>query len=65
MPERTAEEIRLEIASERQSLADDMDALHEEARRLMPVVVAGAVGVVLLSQRRRLTAGVRYLWNRL
>jgi len=65
MPERTAEEIRLEIASERKGLAHDLDALHAEARSLVPLVVAGAVGLVLLSQRRHLASGVRYLWPRL
>ena len=63
MSERTAEEIRREIASERQSLADDLDALHEDVRELKPVVIAGAIGIVLLSQRRRLTSGARFLWR--
>jgi hypothetical protein len=63
MPERTAEDIRKEIAVERQSLADDLDVLHAEARSLVPVAVAGVVGVVLLSQRKRIASGVRFLWR--
>ena len=54
MPERTADDIRREIAAERQSLAADLDVLHAEARSLVPVAVAGLVGVALLSQHRRL-----------
>ncbi len=65
MPERTADDIRREIAAERQSLADDLDVLHAEARSLVPVAVAGMVGVVLLSQRRRLVSGARFLRKRL
>ena len=63
MPERTAEDIRREIAAERQSLADDLDVLHAEARSLVPVAVVGMVGVVLLSQRKRLVSGARFLWR--
>jgi hypothetical protein len=63
MPDRTAEDIRREIAAERQGLADDLDVLHAEARSLVPAAVAGVVGVVLLSQRKRLVAGARYLWK--
>lgn len=63
MPERTAEDIRREIAAERQGLADDLDVLHAEARSLAPVAVAGAVGLVLLSQRKRIASGVRFLWR--
>lgn len=65
MPERSTEEIRREIASQRQALADDLDVLHREARSLVPAAVAGAIGVVLLSQRRRLISGARFLWKRL
>jgi hypothetical protein len=65
MPERSAEEIRREIASQRQALADDLDVLHREARSLVPAVVAGAIGVVLLSQSRHLISGARFLWRRL
>jgi hypothetical protein len=63
MPERTAEDIRREIAAERQSLADDLDVLHAEARSLVPVAVAGVVAVALLSQHKRLVSGARLLWR--
>lgn len=61
MPERTAEEIRRELASERQALAADLDVLHREALALRPVVIAGAIGVVLLSQRKRLISCGRFV----
>lgn len=59
MSERSAEQIRLEIVSERQGLAADLDVLQGEARRLAGVALAclltafvlGA-GVKLLSKRR-------------
>ena len=61
MPERGAEEIRQELASERQQLADDLDALRAEARSLVPVVLAGLVAIGLLSRRKGLRTGVKLL----
>ena len=65
MPERTAEEIRREIATERQGLADDLDALHEEVVSLKPVAIAAAVGVVLIAGRRAVSSGVKLVWRHL
>ena len=65
MPERTAEEIRREIASERQGLADDLDALHQEVLSLKPVAIAAAVGVVLFAGRRYVSSGIAFLWRRI
>jgi signal transduction histidine kinase len=61
MPERGAEEIRQELAAERQRLADDLDALRAEARSLVPVVLAGLVAIGLLSRRKGLRTGVKLL----
>jgi hypothetical protein len=49
MPERTTEEIRKEIAAERLSLHEDIDALKARLRSLVPFVLAGLVGVALLA----------------
>jgi signal transduction histidine kinase len=61
MPERGAEEIRQELAAERQRLADDLDALRAEARSLVPVALAGLVAIGLLSRRKGLRTGVKLL----
>jgi hypothetical protein len=49
MPPRTSEEIRAQIAAERQALAADMDALRGEVRSFKPVAVAGAAAVGLVA----------------
>jgi hypothetical protein len=63
MPDRPAEEIRLEIASERQALAADLDALHDEVRSVVPVAVATLIAVALLSRQKRLRSGFKLLWD--
>jgi len=63
MPERTPAEIRAQIAAERQSLADELDVLRGQARSLVPLVVAGVIGVVILSGGKCLSSGVKVLWK--
>ena len=60
---RGTEEIRLEIAAERQRLDDDLSALQAEIRSLVPVVVAGLAVVALVTFRKKTTAGVRMIWR--
>jgi hypothetical protein len=43
MPERTVEEMRKEIAAERQRLADDLDALRYKLRWVVILPVAAAL----------------------
>ena len=52
MPDRSAEEIRLEIAAERQRLVDDVAELRRETRIVIPVAAAGLVAVAVLSRSR-------------
>jgi hypothetical protein len=47
--ERTAEEIRKEIADERLGLHEDVDALKAELRSRVPYLIAGIVAVALLA----------------
>ena len=49
MPERTAEEIRKEIAHERLGLHEDVDALKAGLRSRVPYVIAGIAAVSLLA----------------
>jgi len=63
MPERPAAEIRAEIASERQVLADDLDVLRGQARTIVPLVVAGVIAGVLLSRGKCLKPGMKLLWK--
>jgi hypothetical protein len=60
---RGAEEIRREIAAERQRLDDDLKALRVEIRSLVPVVVAGLAVVALVTFRKKTSAGVRTIWR--
>ncbi len=59
MPERTAEEIRKEIADERLHLHEDVDALKAELR--LPLLIGGVVAVALLAVA--LVARIRRIRN--
>jgi hypothetical protein len=63
MPDRSVEEIRLEIASERKALATDLDALHDEVRSIVPVVLGATIAAALLLKQKRLRSGIRILWK--
>ncbi len=63
MPERPVEEIRLEIAAERQALATDLDALKDEARSFVPIVLGGLITVAVLARQRNLRTGVKMLFK--
>ena len=60
---RGAEEIRAEIAAERQRLDADLSALQAELRSLVPFVVAGLGVVALVTFRKSTTAGLRSIWR--
>lgn len=49
MSERTAEEIRKEIADERMSLREDVDALKVALRSRVPFLIAGVVAFALFA----------------
>jgi len=62
MPDRPVEEIRLEIAAERQGLAGDLDALHDGVRSFVPVALVGLIAAALVFRDKRvLTSGVKLL----
>ena len=63
MPDRPVDEIRLEIASERQALASDLDALHDEVRSIVPVAVGTLIAVAVLLRQKRLRTGAKMLWK--
>jgi hypothetical protein len=60
---RGAEEIRAEIAAERQRLDADLGALQAELRSLVPLVAAGIAVVALVTFRKSATAGLRMIWR--
>ena len=61
--QRGAEEIRKEIAAERQRLDADLNALQAELRSLVPLVVVGIAVVALVTFRKRTSAGLRMIWR--
>jgi hypothetical protein len=63
MPDRPVEEIRLEIAAERQGLANDLDALNDEVRTVVPVAIGTLIAVALLTRKKRLMSGLKLLWK--
>ena len=63
MSDRNAEEIRKEIAAERQRLDDDLTALKSEVRSLAVLVAAGLVVVALVTWRSGSRKGVATVWK--
>ena len=59
--QRGAEEIRGEIAAERQRLDADLNALQAELRSLVPLVAAGLAVVALVTFRKSAAAGLRMI----
>ena len=58
---RGTEEIRAEIAAERERLDADLSALQGELRSLVPLIVAGLAVVALVTFRRSASSGVRMM----
>ena len=63
MSERTPEEIRMEIAAERQALDEDLSKLQSEIRSLAVFVAAGLVVVGLVTWRRGRRQGAAAVWK--
>ena len=65
MSEKTGsvEEVRKEIAAERQRLDDDLHALRSELRSLVPLLAASVAVVGLVTFRKSATAGLRMIWR--
>ena len=63
MSERNAEEIRKEIAAERQHLDDDLTALKSDLRSLGLLVAAGLVVVAVVTWRKGSRKGVTTVWK--
>jgi hypothetical protein len=61
MPDRSAEELRKEIAAERQGLDADLDSLQAELRSLVPFVVGGLAVVALVTFRKSAKSGLRMI----
>jgi len=62
MPDRSVEEIRWEITAQRERLADDLDALNDELRSVVPVVLIGLITAALVFRDKRLlTSGLKVL----
>jgi hypothetical protein len=63
MSERTVEEIRAEIADERQRLNDDLTALRSEMRSLGVLVAVGLGVVALVTWRKGSREGAAAVWK--
>jgi hypothetical protein len=63
MSDRTAEQIRMEMAEERRRLDGELEALHAEIRSLVPVLIAGVVALALVTGGKGLKTGIRVIWK--
>ncbi len=63
MADRTADQIRLEIAAERQRLVDDVAELKRDARTTIPVAIAALVVLAVLTRGSGLTRAGKLFWK--
>lgn len=63
MSERSVEQIRTEIAAERQQLNQDLAGLRSELRSLALFAAAGLVVVALVTWRAGKRKGARTVWK--
>ncbi len=63
MSERGVEEIRAEIAAERDGLGQDLDAFKAELRSLIPFAVAGVAVIALVTFRKGAMSGAKMMWR--
>ena len=65
MSERTAEQIRMEIAEERLRLGEDLDALHAELRPvvLVSLAAAGVVAIGLIARGRATKTAMKLMFR--
>ena len=63
MSSRSAEEIRLEIAAERERLVDDVAALRKEMRKTIPFALAAVVVLAVLSRDKGVNRATKLLWK--
>ena len=63
MSERSVEDVRKEIAAERQRLDDDLGRLRSDLRSLGLFVVVGLVVVALVSWRMGKRKGAATIWK--
>jgi hypothetical protein len=63
MSDRGVEEIRAEIAAERDGLGQDLAALKAELRSVIPFAVAGIAVVALVTFRKGAMSGAKMMWR--
>jgi hypothetical protein len=63
MSERSAAEIRVEIAGERQRLADELAELRMEARTTIPIAVVALLALTAATRSSLLTRSAKLLWK--
>ena len=63
MSDRTAEQIRIEMAEERRRLDDDLDDLQAEVRSFVPLLIAGVAALALITGGKGVKTGIRLIWK--
>lgn len=63
MPEkRTMEQVRTEIATEREELVDDIRGLRQDTARVLPFAIGTALAVAVLTKSRTARSALKVLW---
>jgi hypothetical protein len=63
MSDRTADQIRTEMAEERRRLDGELEALHAEIRSFVPILIAGVVALALITGGKGVKTGIRVIWK--
>jgi hypothetical protein len=62
MPKRTTEQVRAEIAAERQALVGEIGGLRHDVAGVLPYAIGTAFAVAILSRSKTARMALRILW---
>jgi hypothetical protein len=62
MPKRTTEQVRAEIAAEREALVGEIHGLRQDAASVLPFAIGTALAVAVLTKSKTARSVLKVLW---
>ncbi len=62
MPKRTTEQVRAEIAAEREALVGEIRGLRHDATTVLPFAIGTALAVAVLTKSKTARSALKVLW---
>ena len=62
MPKRTTEQVRAEIATEREALVGEIHGLRHDAASVLPFAIGTALAVAMLTKSKTARSVLKVLW---